>query len=84
MRQTLIPQRVVVLLVAAAVILLVAGFVTLGLGELLAAMGDLGGSVALKYIALGCGALCLVDLICLILVQAVRSLLETDDSQDSK
>jgi hypothetical protein len=85
MRPRLVPQRALLLLIALAVLLLVGGLVTLGLGELLEAMGDQGAvSSVLKYIALGCGVLFVVDLISLILAQAVNSLAETDDSPDEK
>jgi hypothetical protein len=85
MRQRLVPQPALLLLVALAVVLLVGGLVTLGLGELLEAMGDQGVvSSVLKYIGLGCGVLFVVDLISLILAQALNALAETDDSPDEK
>ncbi len=84
MRRQLVPQRLLLLLTALAVVLLISGFVTLGLGELLAALGDELGSRVVKSIALGCGVLCVVDLICLVLAQAVNSLAETDEPPDEK
>lgn len=84
MREKLVPQRVLFLLIAAAVLLLIGGFVMLGLAALLAALGDEAGSVALEYIALGCGVLLVIDLVCLVLAQAVNSLDVTDDSPDEK
>lgn len=80
----LVPRRVLFLLIAAGAVLLIGGFVTLGLGELLGAMDDPLGSRVLKYIALTCGVLCVVDLICLVLAQAVNSLAETDEPPDEK
>jgi len=71
-------------LIALAVVLLISGLVTLGLGELLGALGDELGSKVMKYIALGCGLLCVVDLICLVLAQAVNSLAENDQPPDEK
>ena len=79
MRHKLILQRILVSLIAAAVMLLIGVTVTLGLGELLAAMGDRPGSIVLQYIALAGGGLCVLDLICLILLVAVNSLLDPDE-----
>lgn len=84
MPHKLVPRRVLFLLVAAAVLLPVGGFVTLGLAALLAALGDRAGSVALEYIALGCGVLLVIDLVCLVLSQAVNALDASDDPPDEK
>ena len=84
MRQRLIPQRVLFLLVAVAVVLLIGAAVMFGLAELLAALGDAAGSVVLKYVALACGGLVATDLICLVLAQAVNSLADPDEPPDAK
>ena len=78
MRRRLIPQSILFLLTASAVVLLVGGFVALGLGRLLAAMGDETGGRVAGYVALASAALFVIDLICLILAQAVNSLADTD------
>lgn len=83
MRQKLISQRVLFGLIAGAVILLIGGFVALALGRLLEALGDQVGSGALDYVALACGALFLIDLICLVLAQAVNGLDNPDDPPDT-
>jgi len=84
MRQKLIPQRVLFFLIAAAFILLISGFVALGLGALLAALHDDLGSKVVNYLALGCGALFVIDLLCLILAMAVNSLADPDGPPDSE
>jgi len=83
MRHKLISQRVLFGLIAAAVILMIGGFVTLALGRLLEALGDQAGSGFLDYVALACGALFLVDLICLVLAQALNGLDNPDDPPDT-
>jgi hypothetical protein len=82
MREKLVPQRVLLFLIAVAVVLLISGLVTLGLGELLAALEDELGSRVVKYVALGCAALCVVDLICLVLAQGLNSLAQNDEPVD--
>ncbi|MFH1920582.1 MAG: hypothetical protein ABIP48_11930 [Planctomycetota bacterium] len=84
MSHKLIPQRALFRLIAAAALLLTSGFVAFGLGELLVALGDALGGRVLKYIALGLAALFVVDLICLILVQAINSLAEPEDPPDTE
>jgi hypothetical protein len=84
MRRQLIFRSLLFLLTLAAVVLSVGGFVTLALGRLLEAMGDAVGAQVAGYVALGCGVLFVVDLICLVLVQAVRSLVELDDDSEPK
>ena len=84
MPKRLVPQTVLLLLVAAAVALLIASLVGVGLGELLVKLGDASGGKALKYIALACGGLLVIDLVCLVLAQAVNSLADTDEPPDAK
>jgi len=78
MHQPLITQRLTLLLLAATIVLPVAICVVLGVAALLNAMGDAVGGAALRGVALGCGILWAVDLICLVLVLAIRALGETD------
>ncbi len=74
MGQRLVPASVVLLLVVGALMLPVAISILFGLGELLAAMGDSAGGTVLGWIALAAGILWGLDLVCLILVQAINSL----------
>ncbi len=84
MPKRLVPHTVLLLLVAAAIALLIASSVGVGLGELLVKLGDAGGGKVLKYIALACGVLLVIDLVCLVLAQAVNSLADTDEPPDAK
>lgn len=81
MRQKLILQFVLLLLIAAAMVLAIGGLVAAGLGEILAA-GDEVGSKVLKYIALACGGFLIVDLVCLVLILGVKSLIGTNGPDD--
>ena len=81
MRQKLILQFVLLLLIAAAIGLAIGGLVAAGLGEILAA-GDEVGSKVLKYIALACGGFLIVDLVCLVLILGVKSLIGTNGPDD--
>ena len=74
MGQRLVPLSVVALLLAGALMLPVAISILFGLGALLAAMGDSAGGTALGWIALVLGVFWVLDLVCLILVQAINSL----------
>jgi hypothetical protein len=84
MRPQLVPKRVLFLLLAAALVLLIGGAVSLGLGQLLAALGDTAGGTVFGYVALACGALLATDLVCLVLAQALRALGEDDDTPEEK
>ena len=84
MRRQLVPQRLLFLLLAAALVLLIAGAVSVGLGQLLTALGDAPGGTVLRYVALTFGALLVTDLVCLVLAQALRSLAEDDDTPEEK
>lgn len=63
----------------AAVVLLTVCCVLMAVGRLLDALGDVIGARVLNYTALLCGVLLLVDLILLVLVQALAM---TDDKDD--
>jgi hypothetical protein len=84
MRRHLVPQRLLFLLLAAALVLLIGCAVSLGLGQLLTALDDHGGGRVLRYVALTLGALLVTDLVCLVLAQALRSLGEDDDTPEEK
>ena len=79
MRQDLIPQRFLLLLIALALMLPIGVFVVLGLSQLLRAMGDEPGSVGAVRFAVACGGIWLFDLISLILVVAVNAITNADD-----
>ena len=72
----LIPPRVFLLLTALAVVFLIAAAVILGVGAILGAMGDATGQAILNGVALGCGILLAVDLICLVLALGLNALSE--------
>jgi len=79
MRSRPIARRFLAALLAAAVALPIAVCVLVALGRLLAAMGDVGGAAVLDWIALAIGAVWVLDLVCLVLAQAVNSLADQDD-----
>ena len=80
MNRRLVPRGVSLLLLAGMVILPIAAGVVLAVSSLLAAMGDSAGGVVLKYLALGCGILWVVDLAALVLVQGLHGLSDHDES----
>jgi hypothetical protein len=82
MHPPLIPHRIVLALVVAAVLLPIIICVVLGVAALLVGMGDIAGGDALHRIALGCGILWGLDLICLILVLAVGTLRGPDEPEE--
>jgi hypothetical protein len=61
--------------------------VILAVSALLAAMNDTAGAMVLRYVALGCGILWIVNLVCLVLAQSLNSLGEGppggDPSEDA-
>jgi hypothetical protein len=67
-------RNALTLLLAAALVLPIAELMMLGLGRLLAAMGDLAGAMVLDRISLAGGLLWVLDLVCLLLVLAAQSL----------
>ena len=66
-----IHSRAILPLTAALVVLPIAISVLLAVSALLAAMGDTSGGVVLKYLALACGLLWIVGLVCLVLVEGL-------------
>jgi hypothetical protein len=79
MHQPLIPHRIVIALVVAAIFLPITICVVIGVATLLAGMGDVCGGAALHRVALGIGILWAIDLICLVLVLAIGTLRGPDD-----
>jgi hypothetical protein len=80
MRKSLVPQRVLLLLIALALMLPIGLFVVFGLSRLLLAMGDQPGSLGAVRFAVACGGIWIFDLICLILVLAINATANSDDS----
>ncbi|NLS91225.1 MAG: hypothetical protein GXX96_03455 [Planctomycetaceae bacterium] len=74
MGQRPVSASVVLLLLVGALMLPVAISILFGLGRLLSAMGDTAGGSVLGWIALAAGILWSLDLIGLVLVQAINSL----------
>ena len=71
-------QRVLLLLIAAALFLPVATIVLWSLARALVTMGDAPGSSVLDRVALACAVLWVLDLVFLILVQAIDRLFPPD------
>jgi hypothetical protein len=61
-------------LIAAVLVLPIAAMMIVGVAALLTKMGDAAGGTVLSYIALGCGILWAIGLVCLVVVQALNSL----------
>jgi hypothetical protein len=74
MQQPLIPHRVVLVLISSAILLPITICVVFGVAALLEKMGDTSGGAVLHRIALAFGILWAIDLICLVLVQAIGTL----------
>ena len=77
-----VSRRVQLVLIAVALLLPMAVCVLLALGTVLGAMGDSNGKVVLGVIAWSCGGLWILDLICLLLAQAVNSLAEPPETPE--
>ena len=84
MRNDLISQRFMLLLIAVALMLPIGVFVILGLSRLLLAMGDQPGSVGAVRVAVACGGIWVFDLVSLVLVVAINSLSRADDPPEDK
>jgi ABC-type transport system involved in multi-copper enzyme maturation permease subunit len=81
MSQKPVPRAVTRLLIAGVAVLPIAICVILAVAALLGEMGEPPERSPLKWVALGVGILWVVDLICLVLAQALNSLAETDEDQ---
>jgi len=75
-----VSSMVLLALIVAGLVLPITTCVVLGLASLLAAMGDAVGGAVLRYVALGSGAVWIVVLIVLILLQAIQRLGRSDDA----
>ncbi len=72
-------RLVIAALLVLLLLLLVAFFVLVALGSLLGAMGDELGQAVMGRVALAAGVVLLIDLLLLVVVQAVRLLDEPDE-----
>lgn len=77
-----VPQAALLLLLAGALVLPIGTSVVLGLAVLLGSLGDPTGAGVLRWVALALGAIWVVDLVLLVLVQAFNSLSDSDDPPD--
>ncbi len=84
MNRKLIPHWAVVCLIAAAVILPAVICVMLGVAALLGKMGDAPAGSVLKYVAMAGGIVWVVDLIGLVLIQAINSLGDSSQYHSSQ
>jgi hypothetical protein len=74
MNQRPVARRFVLLLVAGLLVLPIAAWAIVAVSSLVGAMGDSEGEILLRRLAWGCGALWIVDLVSLVVVQALNSL----------
>ena len=81
MGQMPVPRWVSRVLVAGALVLPITICVIWAVSLLLGEMDDPVGERVLKYVALAAGILLTVNLICLVLIQGLNSLDETDESE---
>jgi hypothetical protein len=84
MGRNVVPRRAVLALVVAALVLPIGITLILGLAALLGAMGDAAGKAVLARVALAGGIVWGIDLVCLLLVQAVASLGEPEQEEESR
>jgi hypothetical protein len=66
-----IPSRILAPLVLGALVLPITISVMVGVGRLLAAMGDPAGAAVLEYLALACGIVWVVLLVCLVVALGI-------------
>jgi type VI protein secretion system component VasK len=83
MPQPLAPQRATLALLVATILLPITICVILGVAALLNAMGDVAGGGVLQRVALACGIFWAIDLICLVLVLAIRAVRDHDEPDGS-
>jgi hypothetical protein len=82
MHPPLIPHRLVLALVVAAILLPISLCVVLGVAGLLEAMSDAVGALVLRRIALAGGILWVIDGICLVLALAIGTLSPPDEPDE--
>lgn len=74
MNQRPVARRFVLLLIAGLLVLPIAAWAIVAVSSLVGVMGDAEGEILLRRLAWGCGALWIVDLVALVVVQALNSL----------
>ena len=75
-----VSSKAILALVAGGAVLPIVLAVVLAVASLLSAMGDAGGGLVLRYVALALGIAWAVVLVCLLLVEGLRALDDTDDT----
>jgi hypothetical protein len=81
MNQRPVARRFVLLLVAGLLVLPIAAWAIVAVSSLVGVMGDTEGEILLCRLAWGCGVVWIVDLVALVVVQAVNSLGDGDRRQ---
>ncbi len=76
-----VSAKTVLALVATGLVLPVAIAVLLAIGALLASLGDVAGGAVLRYVALAGGIAWIVVLVCLLLVQGLNALADSDEDE---
>ena len=80
----MVSRRWLIQFVVAALLLPIVICVLIGVGRLLAGMGDAAGATALGYFALGAGILWLIDLITLVILLAIEAASRADQPSDDE
>jgi hypothetical protein len=81
MRRKAVFAKALFILVVAALLLPATICIVVALASLLAAMHDETGGATLRYVALAAGVLWVVDLVAIVLVQAIDALVGPDDGE---
>ena len=81
MRKRLLPRWVTLALLAGLLVMPIFIALLWGVSSLLTAMDDASGGYAARCIALACGVLWVADLVCLVLVQGLNSLDDSDQGE---
>ncbi len=84
MTQRAAPRRAMIVLLTGVLVLPIAAWAIVAVSALLAAMGDADGALWLRRLAWLTGALWAVDLVCLVVVHALSSLTDADQSDDPR
>jgi hypothetical protein len=75
-----VSSKAILALIAGGLVLPIAITLVLAVSALLSSMGDSSGGLVLRWVALGCGIAWGVVLVCLVLVQGLNSLDDTDEN----
>jgi len=79
-----IPQRALFFMTAVGLVLPIALAVVLGAASLLAAMADPAGAAALRWVGFGLGVVWVVDLVSLVMAQALNWLSDQNGGHDPR